>query len=67
MRLFSGNIRVFCRLKPNPNSGPIILDPLDVDSVTIQTDYAPKRFLFDKVFGPETAQIDVNLKDGLNK
>ncbi|KAI6183469.1 Kinesin-like protein KIFC3 [Aphelenchoides bicaudatus] len=52
-----GNIRIFCRLKPGA-PGPIVLDALDPDSVTVQADM-PKHFLFDKVFGPETSQLDV--------
>ncbi|KAI6238970.1 Kinesin-like protein KIFC3 [Aphelenchoides fujianensis] len=54
-----GNIRVFCRVKPGGDQGAIVLDPLDVDAVAIGGDAAPKRFLFDKIFGPDSTQVDV--------
>jgi kinesin family protein C2/C3 len=53
-----GNIRVFARMKPG-SSGPIHLDLLDSDSVTVECDPTPKHFVFDKVFGSDSTQIDV--------
>lgn len=47
-------------MKPG-TPGPIILDELDADSVTVQTD-TPKHFVFDKVFGPDATQVDVCFK-----
>lgn len=56
---FLGNIRVFARMKPG-SSGPIKFDLLDPDSVTVECDPTPKHFVFDKVFGPDSTQIDVS-------
>lgn len=50
-------IRVFCRVKPHPNSA-VALAP-DGLSVKLFAEGKEQAFTFDRVFGPQSSQGDV--------
>eukprot|EP00889_Picochlorum_renovo_P001469 jgi/Picre1/28499/NNA_003903.t1 len=52
-----GNIRVFCRLRPNPSSVAQVSS--DGTSIRIYADSKPYEFNYDKVFKPEATQTDI--------
>ena len=52
-----GNIRVFCRVRPNPSSVAQISS--DGSSIRIYQDSKPFEFNFDKVFSPDSTQGDI--------
>ncbi len=52
-----GNIRVFCRVRPNPSSVAQISS--DGSSIRIYADSKPYEFNFDKVFNPDSSQSDI--------
>lgn len=52
-----GNIRVFCRVRPNPSSVAQISS--DGSSIRIYADSKPYEFNFDKVFNPDASQSDI--------
>ena len=52
-----GNIRVFCRVRPNPSSVAQISS--DGASIRIYQDSKPFEFNFDKVFNPDATQSDI--------
>ncbi len=52
-----GNIRVFCRVKPNPSSVAQISS--DGSSIRVYQDSKPYEFNFDKVFTPDSTQSDI--------
>jgi kinesin family protein C1 len=52
-----GNIRVFCRVRPNPSSVAQIAS--DGSSIRVYADSKPYEFNFDKVFAPEASQSDI--------
>uniref|UniRef100_A0AC35FZX9 Kinesin-like protein n=1 Tax=Panagrolaimus sp. PS1159 TaxID=55785 RepID=A0AC35FZX9_9BILA len=56
-----GNIRVFCRIRPNIKSLPpaIQYDPLDCDAITVGADSGQRKFTFDRIFDESSDQIDL--------
>lgn len=52
-----GNIRVFCRVRPNPSSVAQISS--DGSSIRVYADSKPYEFNFDKVFNPDASQSDI--------
>uniref|UniRef100_A0A914Z614 Kinesin-like protein n=1 Tax=Panagrolaimus superbus TaxID=310955 RepID=A0A914Z614_9BILA len=58
-----GNIRVFCRIRPNFNTllpPAIQYDSLDCDAITIGTDSGLlRKFAFDRIFNESSDQIDL--------
>ena len=66
--IFSGNIRVFCRVRPvikEDGTGPqadtvIAYDPDDDGLVNVQFKGRPQTFDLDKVFNASVSQADVS-------
>ena len=62
--VFSGKIRVFCRLRPLNRTevaqgGAIVMEKIDEYSLSVETPRGPREFQFDKVFSAEASQEEL--------
>lgn len=64
LEIFTGKIRVFCRIRPVSRTevmqgGAIVVEKIDDFSVTVETPRGQREFQFDKVFNAEASQEDL--------